>query len=60
MIESKSYVWQPLIVIMRERIECDCGTKAIFIELDHHETTDGENEYGYVAWCQDCWEREQG
>ena len=55
-----AYVWQPVMLIVPERVECDCGAKAIFIVLDDHETNEGGNEYGYVAWCRDCWEKEQG
>ena len=55
-IEEKT--WQPLLVIVSKRIECDCGAKAIFIQLDDFETADGQRDYGYVAWCQDCWKRE--
>jgi hypothetical protein len=53
-----AFVWQPVMLIAPTRVECDCGAKAIFVQLDNHETSDGLNEYGYVAWCQDCWKRE--
>ena len=55
---ERACVWQPVMLISAGRVECDCGAKAIFIQLDDHETRDGDNEYGYVAWCQDCWQRE--
>lgn len=56
---EREYVWQPLMVIAPQRIECDCGAKAIFVVLDNHETREGASEYGYVAWCRECWQREQ-
>ena len=57
-----SVKWQPVMLVVNQRIECDCGSMAIFIVLDDMER-DGEGKFtnwSYSAWCQSCWEREQG
>lgn len=56
-----SMVWQPVMLVVKARVECDCGAKAIFIQLGTPDELDADTtdtDYGYVAWCQDCWARE--
>lgn len=54
--ESERAVWQPLMLITPERLECTCGNKAIFlcVALDADgDLCDGE------AFCQSCFEKAQ-
>lgn len=54
--------WQPVTLIVNNRLECECGAMAIFIVLDDMERDDTGKftNWSYSAWCQSCWEREQG
>ena len=57
--------WQPVMLIVPTRIECDCGALAIFVVLDEDADADAEHseegtrDMGYTAWCQACFERAQ-
>lgn len=50
--------WQPVMLVVRERVECDCGNAAVFILIDDEAADPDDRDYS--AWCQSCWEREQG
>ncbi|HLZ25041.1 MAG TPA: hypothetical protein VKQ30_23210 [Ktedonobacterales bacterium] len=58
MRESDSVVWQPIMLISPERLECNaCGAKAIFLfcAVDAQgDICDGQ------AYCQPCYQRWQG
>lgn len=60
-VDERQYVWQPLMVIAPERIECHCGNKAIFVILRHRIIPGAtvQPDYSFSAWCRDCWEKEQ-
>jgi hypothetical protein len=49
--------WQPVMLVVTNRIECRCGAKAIFVVLNGAPID--VSEWEYTAWCQHCFEREQ-
>ena len=51
--------WQPVMLVATHRVECKCGTLAIFVTLDEDIGEDGERDFRYTAWCQVCFERAQ-
>jgi len=52
--------WQPIMLIVNHRIECDCGALAIFVILNEEERDeDGKYNWNYTAWCQSCWKKAQ-
>ena len=64
---SEPRKWQPIMLVAEHRIDCGrCGALAIFVILDdeHDGNPDavhtGESDWGYSAWCQDCWDAEGG
>jgi len=53
---SETAVWQPLMLITPERLECRCGARAVFLltAID----ADG-NICDGMAYCQPCFQRAQ-
>ena len=51
--------WQPVMLVADHRVECACGTLAIFVMLDEQTSDDGERDFGYTVWCQDCFKSAQ-
>lgn len=51
--------WQPVMLVKRDRLECACGTLAIFIVLDEEIVADGKRDFDYTAWCQACYAQAQ-
>lgn len=49
--------WQPVMVIVNGRLECDCGALAIFVTAHMHERSDQLYEVQY--WCQSCFDTAQ-
>ncbi len=50
--------WQPVVLILDKRLECDCGGIAIFVngkvaELEDHNAW----LYDAAVYCQDCWQK---
>ena len=56
--EGQPAKWQPVILILDRRLECDCGALAIFIT-----GTVSDDEYNSMkdvdVWCQDCFDKAQ-
>jgi hypothetical protein len=51
--------WQPVMLVLEKRMECDCGALAIFVTLDYTVGEDGKRDYKYNAWCQHCFKKAQ-
>jgi len=51
--------WQPVMLVMSKRLECQCGSLAIFVVLDGNEKRGDKEDMDYSAWCQECWAKEQ-
>ena len=53
--------WQPVMLVVSKRVECECGALAIFVILDEDEEQSDKDgrDMGYTAWCQSCFERAQ-
>lgn len=65
--ERETTKWQPVMLVTDQRVECGkCGALAIFVTLeaprkypDMASRVDASDiEWGYAAYCQDCWRRE--
>lgn len=49
--------WQPVIMVLDRRLECDCGALAVFVNGEVAEDeNDCLNDVG--VYCQDCWQKE--
>lgn len=50
--------WQPVMLVVNRRLECKCGTLAVFVS---GKVADGEyNSLEEVdVWCQDCFTKAQ-
>jgi hypothetical protein len=55
--------WQPIMFILDERLECECGTLAIFVSVlqpeDAELSEEGKRDLHYKAYCQSCFEKAQ-
>ncbi len=53
--------WQPVVVVLADarRLECECGTLAVFVVLDEVIGDDGKKDFDYTAWCQECFAKAQ-
>ena len=51
--------WQPVMLIVEKRLECQCGTLAIFVILDGNAQRGDKEDMDYSAWCQECWHHAQ-
>lgn len=51
--------WQPVMLVKQGRLECSCGTLAIFVCLEESEEEDGGKLLDYTAWCQECFSNAQ-
>jgi len=55
--------WQPVMLVTDRRIECACGSLAIFVVLnrdeDDRDRDTTHTDWGYTAWCQTCWAHAQ-
>lgn len=51
--------WQPVVMIVNRRLECQCGALAVFVS--GHIPDEGEyNQLEEVdVWCQACYEKMQ-
>jgi hypothetical protein len=58
-MEEKQSKWQPILLIVEHRMECECGALAIFVRLDDEIHEDGKHNFKYTAWCQDCFMKAQ-
>lgn len=47
------------MLVKQDRLECSCGTLAIFVCLEEHTDEDGEKLFDYTAWCQECFSKAQ-
>ena len=57
MSESK---WQPVMMIAKKRVECECGALAIFVILeDEEDSEEGKRDFSYTGWCQHCFSKAQ-
>lgn len=50
--------WQPVVMIINRRLECQCGAIAVFVsgkvsESNYNVMDDAD------CWCQNCYELEQ-
>ena len=49
--------WQPVILILDKRLDCECGSMAVFI---NGKTVEVDDDCGFLndvrAYCQDCWQ----
>lgn len=60
MSEEEAPKWQPVMLIAKRRVECECGVLAIFISLEQVERAEGKPaDVIYSAWCQSCWAKAQ-
>ncbi len=55
--------WQPVMLILDERLECDCGALVVFVSLlqpeDVVEQEEGKRDMHYKSFCQSCFEKAQ-
>jgi hypothetical protein len=51
--------WQPVMLVKQDRLECSCGTLAIFVCLEESLDDEGEKLFDYTAWCQECFSKAQ-
>jgi uncharacterized protein (DUF169 family) len=56
--------WQPVMVILeegQERLECKCGSLAIFVCLFQtaEEVPEGHRDLDYDTYCQTCFQKAQ-
>ena len=49
--------WQPIMLIVERRVECECGVLAVFLILDEKQSEDEKQKFGYTSCCQDCFEK---
>lgn len=59
MEEAQPSKWQPVMLVAESRVECKCGALAIFVTLTQDIGEDGERDFRYTAWCQECFEKAQ-
>jgi hypothetical protein len=52
-------IWQPIVLIVEQRIECRCGVQALFILFDETPGEDGKKDFNYTTWCRDCFRKDQ-
>lgn len=50
-VEADRY--QPLMAVTQQRLECECGTLAIYVILIQD---DGKDKNGLCFYCQSCFE----
>lgn len=54
--------WQPVMLLLDERLECDCGALAVFVSLlqpEDKEQKEEKKDMHYKSFCQPCFERAQ-
>ena len=53
--------WQPVMLVVNNRVECECGALAVFVSCKVKDIADGEyNVLNDVdVWCQDCFFKAQ-
>ena len=49
--------WQPVVLILDTRLECDCGQLAVFVSGMVAKEDDSAWLYDASAYCQDCWKK---
>lgn len=48
--------WQPVVMVLDRRLECECGALAVFVNGKVKD--DKYNALENVdVWCQDCWQK---
>jgi hypothetical protein len=50
--------WQPVLLVVSRRVECQCGALAIFLVLDESIGEDGKQSLRYNAFCQPCFAKD--
>lgn len=58
-MNDEHMIWQAVMLITKERIECACGARALFIILEDEEGDPEKRDKAYSTWCQDCFEEAQ-
>ena len=52
--------WQPVVMVLDDRLECECGNLAVFINGKVvHEKDDWNCLSDVGAYCQSCWQKER-
>jgi len=52
--------WQPVVMVVDRRVECQCGSLAVFVTGKVSDSSDEYNSLEDVdVWCQDCFTRHQ-
>lgn len=46
--------WQPVILVLNRRMECACGSMAVFVTGQIPQDEDYNILEEVDAWCQDC------
>ncbi|GAC1468808.1 MAG: hypothetical protein PVS3B3_35250 [Ktedonobacteraceae bacterium] len=52
--------WQPVTLVLNARLECKCGSLAVFVTGKVSGASDEYNTLNNVdVWCQDCFTKAQ-
>ena len=58
--EEQPFKWQPVMLVLPKRLECECGALAVFVIMeDEEEPRDGKRDLSYTGYCQLCFMKEQ-
>lgn len=58
MVEERRIRWQPVVVVLNGRLECQCGNLAIFVTGKIVQAKYNALEE-VDCWCQSCFEKAQ-
>jgi hypothetical protein len=62
-VAKEQLKWQPVMIVTNKRLECACGSLAIFVTGKVPLPLRHDDEYNSLedvdVWCQDCFQKYQ-